>query len=199
MARIITSDYSLDLIYPPFNQMSDEELFDFCLQNKDLAIERDKNGELLFLPSNPTFCSIKKASLLGELDLWNRDKRKGIVFDSFAGFFLPDTSMRSPDAAWIGKEKLDSLSEEKRQGFVYIAPDFVVEFISPWDNRNELNGKMEKWRSNGVKLGWLIDAKNETVFIYRADGTISKVEAFVQSLSGENVLPDFEFDLKLLQ
>ena len=58
---------------------------------------------------------------------------------------------------------------------------------------------MEKWRNNGVKLSWLIDIDTETVFIYRIDGTVSKVEGFDNTLSSENVLPGFEFGLSVLR
>lgn len=63
----------------------------------------------------------------------------------------------------------------------------------------QLKIKMEKWRDNGVKLGWLIDPKTESIFIYRIDGTVSKVEGFGNVLSGEYVLPHFEFRLEILR
>ena len=106
--------------------------------------------------------------------------KAGLVFESSAGFYLPDTSMRSPDAAWINYERWNALTENQRKGFAYIAPDFVVELASPSDNLSALKNKMEKWRDNGVRLAWLIDPTTETVFIYRLDGTISKVEGFRQ-------------------
>lgn len=57
---------------------------------------------------------------------------------------------------------------------------------------------MHEYIENGVQLAWLIQPSSQTVFIYRADGTISKVVDFDNKLSGENVLPEFEFLLKLL-
>jgi hypothetical protein len=50
-----------------------------------------------------------------------------------------------------------------------------------------------------VRLTWLIDPTNETVFIYRIDGTISKIEGFDNTLSGEDVLVGFEFGLAILR
>ena len=199
MAKIITRDYALDLTYPPFEDMNDEEFYHFCEQNKHVPIERDENHQILFMPPVSSEFASRNFILNGELYVWNARHKLGKAFDSSAGFFLPDTSMRSPDAAWISREKWDALSEEKRKGFAYIAPDFVAELVSPSDNLNDAKVKMEKWCSNGVGLGWLIDAKSEIVFIYRADGTISKVEGFDNTLSGENVLVDFQFDLKLLR
>lgn len=58
--------------------------------------------------------------------------------------------------------------------------------------------KMEMWRKNGVRLGWLIDPKKRETFIYRIDGAINKVEGFNNVLSGEDVLPGFELNLTIL-
>ena len=125
--------------------------------------------------------------------------KKGLTFESSAGFYLPDTSMRSPDAAWISHERWNALTENQRKGFEYIEPDFVVELASPSDNLMALKAKMEKWRNNGVRLSWLIDPTTETVFIYRIDGTISKVESFDNVLNGEDVLVGFDFGLAILR
>jgi Uma2 family endonuclease len=71
--------------------------------------------------------------------------------------------------------------------------------MSETDSLREAQNKMLSYIENGVLLGWLINPKMETVYIYRADGTISKVEGFAQTLSGEQVLAGFEFDLSLLK
>lgn len=199
MAKIVTTLYTLDFTYPPLDDMSDEGLYHFCMQNKHLRIERDEHQQILFLSPAFTGHSTKLVQVTTDLGLWNRKLKSGLAFESSAGFFLPDTSMRSPDAAWISHTRWNALSEEQRKGFAYITPDFVVELASPSDGVAELKIKMEKWRNNGVRLGWLIDANTETVFIYRADGTVSKVEGFDKTLSGKDVLIDFEFHLQVLR
>ena len=199
MAKIKTFGYDLDLKYAPLENMGDEEFFRFCEQNKHIPIERDENHQILFMPPVSSEASSKNISVTAYLYMWNLKSKSGVAFDSSAGFYLPDTSMRSPDAAWISNERWNALTEEQQKGFAYIAPDFVAEFASPTDSLSQLKLKMEKWRDNGVRLGWLIDPKTETVFIYRADGTISKVDGFDNMLSGEEVLPGFEFGLSVLR
>lgn len=199
MAKLKTFGYDLDLEYAPLENMSDEEFFRFCEQNKHIPIERDENHQILFMPPVSSDFSEKNNTLNGYLFIWNLKSKSGRTYDSSAGFYLPDTSMRSPDAAWISHKRWDALTEDQRKGFAYITPDFVVELASPLDSIVQLKLKMEKWRDNGVRLGWLIDAKTETVFIYRIDGTISKVEGFDNTLSGEEVLPGFEFGLAVLR
>lgn len=57
---------------------------------------------------------------------------------------------------------------------------------------------MNKWIQNGTRLAWLIIPKQQVAFIYRMDGTVDKKEGFDNTLSGEDVLPGFEFDLTVL-
>jgi|GEM_PF-78375 Uma2 family endonuclease len=198
MARIVTTTYSLDIVYAPFEQMSDEEFFHFCSQNKHIPIERDENHQILFMaPVTPDFFS-KNSDLTTELTIWNRIVKSGRVFDSSAGFYLPDGSMRSPDAAWVSHERWNAMPPRENIGFAYVAPDFVAELLSPTDSLTAAKEKMEKWRHNGVQLGWLIDVANETVHVYRSNGTDSAVTGFNNKLSGEDVLPGFELDLTLL-
>ncbi len=50
---------------------------------------------------------------------------------------------------------------------------------------------------NGVRLGWLIDSKNQRVEIYCPSQAVEVLESPV-SLSGEEVLPGFILDLSPL-
>lgn len=195
MAKILTSEYSMDLYAPQLENMSDDEFFSFCEQNKHIHIEREENHQIIFMPPEGIQTSAINAGIAARLFIWNSATQPGIVFGSSAGFYLPDSSMKSPDAAWMSKEKWESLNKEEQAKFAHICPDFVVELMSPSDNEKQARVKMEKWIQNGVQLGWLIDPKKKESFIYRADGTIEKVQGFKNILSGENVLPGFELDL----
>jgi len=57
---------------------------------------------------------------------------------------------------------------------------------------------LKTWIANGVRLAWLIDPENQQAWVYRADGSETHILDFQQVLSGESVLPGFEFDLHLL-
>lgn len=101
------------------------------------------------------------------------------------------------DARW------SQLTDSQQEKFPPIAPEFVVELIradgrSKTDLLNSAKQKMQEYITNGVLLGWLIDIRQQEVIIYRADGTISKHTDFGQPISGEDVLPGFAFDLRLL-
>lgn len=54
---------------------------------------------------------------------------------------------------------------------------------------------MQEYRDNGVRLGWLIDPKNQRVEIYRLLTDVEVLQS-PTTLSGEDVLPGFVLDLK---
>ncbi len=180
-------------------KLSDVEFFDFCVQNHELRIERDKDHNILIMSPTTYFTGDKNAKLLIEFGIWNKEKQLGKVFDSSAGFTLPDGSIKSPDISWISKERDALLSDTEKNKFASIAPDFVLELMSKSDTLKKQKEKMEEYISNDVKLGWLVDLENETVFIYRADGTIAKVIGFDNQISGEDILEGFVLDLVILK
>ncbi len=54
---------------------------------------------------------------------------------------------------------------------------------------------MQEYRQNGLRLGWLIAPKTQTVEIYRPNGQVELLHSPF-TLSGEDVLPGFTLDLK---
>ena len=95
---------------------------------------------------------------------------------------------------WVRLERWEALTPEQRRKFPPLAPDLVVELRSATDELKPLQNKMQEYRDNGVRLGWLIDPQNQQVEIYRL-GREVEVLQFPTSLSGEDVMPGFELDL----
>jgi Uma2 family endonuclease len=79
--------------------------------------------------------------------------------------------------------------------FPPIAPDFVLELMSPTDKLKDTQTKMQEYISSGVKLGWLVSRKTHTVEIYRPGKETEQIES-PETLSGENILPGFVLDLR---
>jgi Uma2 family endonuclease len=79
--------------------------------------------------------------------------------------------------------------------FIPLAPDFVVELRSEKDRLSKLQEKMEEYRANGVRLGWLLDPQKQRVEIYRP-GQDVEILADPKTLSGEDVLPGFVLDMR---
>ncbi|PLZ45214.1 hypothetical protein CBP26_02005, partial [Fischerella thermalis WC538] len=135
------------------------------------------------------------ARLTAQFVFWNEKTKLGEVFDSSTCFKLPNGADRSPDVAWIKKDRWDALTSEQKEKFPPIAPDFVLELLSPTDSLQETQKKMQEYINAGVKLGWLIDRKTGRVEIYRP-GKETEILQLPASLSGEDILPGFVLDLK---
>ena len=174
---------------------TDEQFFQFCVQNRDVRIERDRNKQIFIMPPTYSITGDRNAEIIFQLKLWNHKDNKGIVFDSSAGFTLPDGAMRSPDTAWISKERWEKASENDKKRFAHICPDFIIELRSETDHLKMLQDKMEEWIDNGCRLAWLIDFKEKKVYVYRNDKTVEIIDSFDNKISGEDVLSGFELDL----
>lgn len=179
--------------------MNDTELYEFCVANRGLRIERDAEQNIIIMAPVGGGSGYFQKDFITDIEIWVRKTKLGISFSSSTGFLLPNGAMRSPDASWLAEEKWQSLTEQQKQGFLPLVPDFVVEVRSPTDRIHRLRDNMLEWIEQGVRLGWLIDPVEAQVFIYRIDGSIALLKGLEDTLSGENVLPDFEFDLKRLR
>lgn len=198
MTKHISRDHQNRVVnFSRFN-MDDDVFFDFCQDNSHLRIERNADGTIIIMPPTGTISGEKNAEIATDLGIWKR-KNGGHSFDSSTGFTLENTAVRSPDASWMSDERYKSVAYVELKKFARIIPEFVVELMSETDSLKDLQEKMEEYLENGVLLGWLINPKTEEVFIYREDGTISKVVGFDNKLSGENILEGFEFNLNLLR
>jgi len=169
-------------------EFTDDMFFDLCQANAQLFLERDKDGNIIVMAPTGSDTGNYNFELSFELGLWNRKTKAGYIFDSSTGFTLPNGAVRSPDVSWIAKDKWEALSEKDRSRFAHICPDLVVEVMSSSDNLSELKNKMEEYRSNGCRLGWLIDRANKQVHIYRADGSVEVKDGKKVKLSGEDIL-----------
>ncbi|RZK22768.1 MAG: Uma2 family endonuclease [Hymenobacter sp.] len=179
--------------------LSDDEFFAFCQANPELKLERKADGTIEFQTMTGGKTGARNSELNADLTVWNRSARLGRVFDSSTGFQLPTGAVRSPDASWVSQARWEALTPAQRQKFPPLCPDFVVELASPSDSLADLTAKLNEYIENGCRLGWLIDPKNETARIFRADGSVSVVKSFDETLSGGDVLPGFSFALSLLR
>lgn len=106
----------------------------------------------------------------------------------------PLARLRSPDVAWVALERWNMLSREQQRKFPPIAPDFVLELLSPTDSMEKTQAKMQEYLNSGVRLGWLIDRDNRTVEVYRMNQPVEVLKE-PEKISGESVLPEFMLDL----
>jgi len=117
----------------------------------------------------------------------------GAVYAAETGFTLarhPDT-VRASDIAFVRGERLP---DPEPAGFPDLAPDLVVEVLSPGDRPGEVLAKVADWLSAGTRLLWVVDPERRLARVYRHDGTETIVTA-EGALDGEDVLPGFSCSL----
>ena len=176
-------------------ELTDEQFFQLCIDNRDLRFERTASGGLIIMPPTGSETGNFNIDLSYQLQSWSRqNKHLGIAFDSSTGFKLPDGTDISPDGAWIRRDRWDALTAEEKKKFAPICPDFVVELRSTTDSLEKLRAKMKVYVKNGARLGWLLDHKNRKVGISR-QGTDVEILDSPATLSGEDVLPGLVLDL----
>ncbi|NJR67134.1 MAG: Uma2 family endonuclease [Leptolyngbyaceae cyanobacterium CRU_2_3] len=178
-------------------EMTDEQFYELCRDNPEIKFERNVRGDLVIMSPTGGETGNRNIEIAGEFVLWNRQAKLGKLFDSSTGFKLPGGGNRSPDIAWICQDRWDVLTTEQKEKFPPIAPDFVLELMSPSDSLLELRAKMQEYLESGVQLGWLIDRPSRQVEIYRVGKAVETLENPLR-LSGETVLPGLELDMQIV-
>ena len=178
----------------PAIDMSREQFFQLCQLNRDVRIERNAEGSITVMTPAGGETGARNGLVVAALYRWAEEDGTGVTFDSSTGFELPNGAVRAPDAAWVLRNRLARLSPEDKERFLPLCPDFVIELLSPSDSRAAARRKMEEYRANGARLGWLIDPARRQVTIYRADGSLEQ-RSEPDVVAGETVLPGFSLDL----
>ena len=189
-----TTGAALLVRFPPELCLSDDRFYELCRLNRELRIERTDGGELSIMAPAGGESSARNAEIAFQLGRWAKRDGTGRTFDSSGGFRLPNGAVRSPDASWIGTDRLTALTAGQREGFIPLCPDFVIELRSPSDNLSALHDKMGEYMDNGARLGWLIDPPGRQVFVYRPDSPPERLEA-PASVSADAVLPGFRLTM----
>ncbi|HLP90137.1 MAG TPA: Uma2 family endonuclease [Nostocaceae cyanobacterium] len=176
-------------------QISDDEFYQLCRANPDVKFERNAQGEILIVSPTGGETGNSNIEIAADFVIWNRQNKLGYCFDSSTCFKLSNGANRSPDVPWIKKERWEQLTPEQRKKFPPIAPDFVLELMSPSDSLKETQAKMQEYIDNQVQLGWLINPEARQVEIYRLNQPV-QILTFPRELSGENTLPGFVLNLQ---
>jgi Uma2 family endonuclease len=119
----------------------------------------------------------------------------GAAFAAETGFVLgrsPDT-VRAPDVAFVRADRLRSPA----WGFPELAPDLVVEVVSPWDRASEVASTAAMWLDAGVRMVWVVDPQARLAAVHHPGGSVTVLRED-GVLDGEDVLPGFRLPLVAL-
>ncbi len=181
----------------PIIDLTDEQFYTLCQANPDVKFERNANGTLVIMSPTGGETGNRNFEIGADFAIWNRQTKLGVCFDSSTCFKLPNGAQRSPDIAWVKQERWQALTPAQREQFPPIAPDFVLELLSPSDSLPATQTKMQEYIDNGVQLGWLINRKNRTVEIYRPNQPVQTLTNPTQ-LSDTDILPGFTLTMATL-
>lgn len=183
---------------PQHFQLTPQQFDRLALVNSEARLELTAQGELVVMSPTGGTAGRRNMRLSAQLSIWSDRAGLGEAFDSSTVFALPNGARRSPDAAWVRKERWESLTSEQQDGFPPLAPDFAIELASPSDLQSQrfsdLQAKMREYIENGVRLGWLIEPEERRVEIYRPGREVEILYA-PDTLSGEDILPGLVLDL----
>lgn len=178
----------------PVIRMSDQQFFEFCQLNRDLRIERTSQGEVVIMPPTGGETGRMNFDLAVLFGRWVQADGTGVGFDSSTGFTLPNGAKRSPDLAWVKRERWEALTQQQREAFPPLCPDFVVELRSRSDALEDVQAKMQEYLDNGTQLGWLIDPVEKKVYVYRPQAPVVCLDN-PRTVPGAPVLPGFVLDV----
>lgn len=175
--------------------LTDDKFLELCLDNPTLRLEMTANGELIVMGPTGSETGRRNAKLTFRLCEWAEQDGTGECFDSSACFTLPNGAKLSPDASWVRRERYEALTEDEREQFAPLCPDFVVELRSKTDRLARLQAKMSEYIENGAQLGWLIDPAARRVYVYRPGQEVETLDA-PETITGDPVLANFILQLR---
>lgn len=159
-----------------------------------MRVERTADGEIILMSPTGGETGRRNFALSVAFGIWAEKDGSGVAFDSSTAFLLPNGAERSPDLAWVKKERWDALTPRQRERFPPLCPDFVVELKSPTDALESLHAKLREHLENGASLGWLVDPESRRVCVYERGREPVCLDA-PETLSGEPLLPGLSVPL----
>lgn len=146
------------------------------------------NGRIVPMSTNGGEHSLIESEIIFQLKSFNAQHKAGWVLEGEAGVYgrrNPDT-VRGMDAAFISKARHPA----RPKGYLEVAPELIVEVISPNDRWKDIQDKLKAYFAIGVEQVWLIEPEDHTVFVYLELTEVIRLgEADI--LQGEGVLSGF--------
>ncbi len=121
--------------------------------------------------------------------------RLGRLYSSDTGFVLardPDVVLM-PDVAFVRKERLPGAAE--REGIMPLAPDLVVEVVSPTDRSADVEEKVGLYLAGGVVVVWVAEPRRRAVAVH-CPSVPALVVGEGEALDGGDLLPGFRLPVE---
>ncbi|PSB20954.1 Uma2 family endonuclease [Phormidesmis priestleyi ULC007] len=144
-----------------------EDLTALQADHPDWRMELIK-GEIVVMSPSGYESDEVAAEVIRVLGNWVRPRKLGRIAASSAGFRLPNSDLRAPDASFVLAERL----RRSPKSFAQLAPDLTVEVKSPTDSLEAIRTKIQEFLSLGTRVGILINPDDRTVEVHRSEQAI---------------------------
>ena len=128
-------------------------------------------------------------NLGSELRAFVREHQLGWVMGGEVGIYTrrdPDR-VRGADIVFLAKERA---ADRPGRGFLEIAPNLVVEVMSPNDRWQKVHQKIEEYFAIGVQWVWVVEPENRALRVFRSTTEAQKLNED-DTLVGEGALAGF--------
>lgn len=95
---------------------------------------------------------------------------------------------RKPNVVYVRLSRLPN--GQIPDGDLFIAPDLVVEVLSPGNSGSEVDEKLDEYLTAGISLVWIVNPDRRTIRAFRQDGTHRLFHAN-EVIENESALPGF--------
>ncbi|MCB9436260.1 MAG: Uma2 family endonuclease [Anaerolineales bacterium] len=126
------------------------------------------------------------------LRVYAQHTQRGIVLAGEGGFLIGPDTYRAFDVAYMAKERIPA--EGIPTGYWQVAPNFVVEIVSPSNRAHELRLKVEEYMQAGVEIVWIVYPDSLLIDVYRP-GQATVTLQCGDSFEGGDVMPDFQVSI----
>lgn len=154
------------------------------------------NGKLHSMSPTGFEHGIWEADVAFHLKHFLRRHNLGKVMTGEVGIYIrrnPDT-IRAADVLFISHERLQQVTST---AYLDVAPELVVEILSPRDSWVEMAEKLEDYFSIGVQQVWFINPRRQTVQVFNTL-TESVLLKNTDTLANVPCLPEFSLPLSEL-
>ncbi len=137
-----------------------------------------------------------EGTLVSVLRAFVTEHKLGWVMNGEVGLYTrrnPD-SVRGADVAFVSRRRLP---ERPPRGYLEVAPELIVEILSPDDRWQEVSRKIAEYFAAGVERVWIVEPRNRAVLVYRSASESVRLGAD-DVLEGENVLAGLQVLVRTL-
>ncbi len=123
-----------------------------------------------------------------------RRRKLGRVFVGEVGIYThhdPDT-VRAADVAYVSRQRM---AQAKSKSYLDVAPELIVEIMSPDDAWSEIMEKLDEYFSAGVKAVWVADPRKRQVYVYRSVTQVVRYTEGETITGGDDILPGFTIEV----